>query len=166
MLLRLGIQLDCFFNSFLWGFSSIGDDLSCPFFQSFKFLAVFSFLGHLKYRIDSSWYWDEILIFVESVELLLLFPYAVMICDVFCAMIIKQIGLIDWINVVWPLMKASERALCGCLSLVEHCKAYGSKRVILLKLLGTVVVFIVFVISLYLCCSPLSAYSRIILKVK
>ena len=127
MLLRLGIQLDCFFNSFLWGFSSIGDDLSCPFFQSFKFLAVFSFLGHLKYRIDSSWYWDEILIFVESVELLLLFPYAVMICDVFCAMIIKQIGLIDWINVVWPLMKASERDLCGCLSLVEHWKHMGKR---------------------------------------
>ena len=48
----------------------------------------------MKLKIDSSWFWDDILIFVESIEPIILFPDAVMICDLFCAVILQQIGSI------------------------------------------------------------------------
>ena len=56
-------------------------------------------------------------------------------------------------------MKASARDLGGCLSLVEPFKMDGSKRVRLMTSLGPVALFIVFVISLYLCRYPFFPYS-------
>ena len=92
LFLEFYLQIDCFFNLFLYGFSEISDYPIHFLFQSCKFLTLFSFLGHMKLRIDSSLFWDKILIFVESVDLLLLFSDAVIMCDVFCYMIIQQIS--------------------------------------------------------------------------
>ena len=69
-------------------------------------------------------------------------------------------------DVVGRLMKTSVRYLGGCLLLIETFKTYWSNRVCLLTLLVPVMVFIVFVISLYLCRYPFSPYSCRILKVK
>ena len=63
-------------------------------------------------------------------------------------------------NAVWLLMKASERFLGNSLLVVSTWKTDGSKRVRLLTLLGPVAVFIFFAISLYLCRSSFSLYSR------
>ena len=64
-------------------------------------------------------------------------------------------------NVVSCPMKESTRVLGGCLSLLDPCKIYGTKGVRFLVSLGTVAVFIVFIISPYISCFPFYPYSNI-----
>ena len=92
-------------------------------------------------------------------------------CFVFCQMqwwyvtclvqlLFNISATLSCINEVWCFMKASARDLGGCLFLVDPCETDGSKHVRLMAPVGTVMVFIIFKISIYFSCSPFYPYSR------